>query len=68
MRSQGSAAEVEARRRLAVQWVADGWKQKDVAAFLGVTERAVNVWAAAHRTGGDEGTCAWSELPRYCED
>ena len=55
MRSQGSAAELEARRRLAVQRVAEGWKQKDVAAFLGVTERAVNGWVAAHRKAGDEG-------------
>jgi|SRR5271166_2066541 len=55
MRSQGSAEELEARRRLAVQRVAEGWKQKDVAAFLGVTERAVNGWVAAHRRAGDDG-------------
>jgi transposase len=55
MRSQGSAAELEARRRLAVQRVAEGWKQKEVAAFLGVTERAVNGWVAAHRKAGAEG-------------
>jgi transposase len=55
MRSQGSAAELEARRRLAVQRVAEGWKQKDVAAFLGVSERAVNGWVAAHRRAGDDG-------------
>jgi transposase len=55
MRSQGSAAELEARRRLAVQRVAEGWKQKDVAAFLGVTERAVNGWVAARRLAGDDG-------------
>lgn len=55
MRSQGSAEELEARRRLAVRRVAEGWKQKDVAAFLGVTERAVNGWVAAHRKLGDAG-------------
>jgi transposase len=55
MRSQGSAAELEARRRLAVQRVAEGWKQKDVAAFLGVTERAVNGWVSAYRRAGDDG-------------
>src|SRR5262245_18664533 len=55
MRSQGSPAELEARRRLAVQRVAEGWKQKDVAEFLGVTERAVNGWVAAHRRAGDDG-------------
>jgi transposase len=55
MRSTGTAAELEARRRLAVRRVAEGWKQKDVAAFLGVTERAVRGWVAAHREAGDEG-------------
>jgi transposase len=40
---------------LAVQRVAEGGKQNDVAAFLGFTERAVNGWVAAHRTAGDEG-------------
>lgn len=55
MRSQGSAAELEARRLLAVRRVAEGWLQKDVAAFLGVTERAVRGWVAAHRQAGDDG-------------
>ena len=54
MRFHGSSAELEARRRLAVQrvnesWkqkdavqrVNESWKQKDVAAFLGVTPRAI---------------------------
>jgi transposase len=55
MRSQGSAEELEARRRPAVQRVAEGWLQKEVAAFLGVSERAVNGWVAAHRKLGDAG-------------
>jgi len=55
MRPTGSSAELEARRRLAVQRVNEGWKQKDVAAFLGVTDRAVRAWVAAHRKSGDEG-------------
>jgi len=46
MRSKGSASELEQRRRLAVQRVAEGWQQKDVAAFLGVSECAVGRWAA----------------------
>jgi len=50
----GLAAGLEARRRLAVQRVAEGWKQQDVAAFLGVTERAVNGSVAAHRKAGDQ--------------
>jgi transposase len=55
MRSKGSASELEQRRRLAVRRVAEGWKQKDVAAFLGVSERAVGRWLAAHRAAGDDG-------------
>lgn len=55
MRSQGSAAELEKRRRLAVQRVAEGWTQKAVADFLGVTPRAVGSWVAAHRKSGDAG-------------
>ena len=58
MRSQGTAEELERRRRLAVQRVAEGWKQKDVAEFLGVTERTVSRWMAAHRDGGDEALAA----------
>jgi transposase len=55
MRPTGSSTELEARRRLAVRRVGEGWKQKDVAAFLGVTERAVRGWVAAHREAGDDG-------------
>jgi len=54
MRSQGTARELEQRRQLAVRRVLDGWKQKDVAAFLGVTERTVSRWMTAYRTGGDD--------------
>lgn len=55
MRPTGSSTELEARRRLAVQRVNEGWKQKDVAAFLGVSTRAVGGWVAAHRKAGEEG-------------
>ena len=58
MRSQGTAQELEQRRRLAVQRVNGGWKQTDVAAFLGVTERAVTRWMAAYRKGGDAAIAA----------
>ena len=53
--SRGTAAEREARRRLAVQRVTDGWTQQQVAAFLGVSARAVGMWVAAHRGRGDAG-------------
>jgi transposase len=55
MRSKGSAAELEQRRRLAVRRVHEGWKQRDVAAFLGVSERAVGRWVAAERRQGEDG-------------
>jgi hypothetical protein len=35
MRSQGTALELEARRRLAVERVLAGYRQRAVAAFLG---------------------------------
>src|SRR3974390_3295788 len=55
MRPTGTSTDLEARRRLAVRRVNEGWKQKDVAAFLGVTDRAVRGWVAAHRQAGDDG-------------
>ena len=55
MRPHGSSTELEGRRRLAVQRVNEGWKQKDVAAFLGVSDRAVRGRVAAYRKAGDEG-------------
>ena len=58
MRSQGTAQELEQRRRLAVQRVLEGWKQRDVAAFLGATERAVSRWMAADRRGGEAAIAA----------
>ena len=45
----------EARRRQAVQKVNEGWKQADVASFLGVHPVTVNKWVRAHRAGGDDG-------------
>lgn len=55
MKPTGSASELEARRRLAVARVNEGWKQKDVAAFLGVSTKAVGNWVAAYRASGDGG-------------
>jgi transposase len=55
MRSKGTASELEARRRLAVQRVNEGWEQKDVAAYLGVSTRAVGNWVAAYRAAGEDG-------------
>jgi len=58
MRSKGTAAELEARRRLAVQRVNDGWKRADVAAFLGVHLETVGEWVRAHAAGGDQALAA----------
>ncbi len=55
MKRTGPASELEARRRLAVTRVNEGWKQKDVAAFLGVSLKAVGNWVATHRAAGDDG-------------
>lgn len=55
MKPTGPASELEARRRLAVARVNEGWSQKDVAAFLGVSTRAVGKWMVAYRADGDEG-------------
>ena len=46
---------MEARRRLAVARVNEGWKHKDVAAFLGVSLKSVGNWIAAYRASGDDG-------------
>ena len=54
MTPRGPADQLEARRRLAVTRVKEGCKQKDIAAFLGVSLKAVSKWVAAHKAGGDE--------------
>lgn len=55
MKNTGSVSELEARRRLAVTRVNEGWAQKDVATFLGVSTKAVGNWMAAYRAAGDDG-------------
>jgi transposase len=58
MRSKGTASELEARRRLAIQRVSGGWTQVDVAAFLGVHPVTVAKWVARYRAAGDGGLAA----------
>jgi transposase len=53
-----TSADKEARRRLAVLRVCEGWSQKDVAAFLGVHPVTVNKWVRAHRADPDAGLAA----------
>jgi transposase len=45
----------EARRLLAVERVNQGYSQTDVAAFLGVSDRAVRYWMKAYRARGRDG-------------
>jgi transposase len=58
MRSHGTAAELEARRRLAVAKCNDGWTQAAVADFLGVHPVTVAKWVARCRQGGAAGLAA----------
>jgi transposase len=55
MRTPGSADELEFRRRLAVQRLADGYSTQEVADFLGVDPSTVRRWSAAFRDRGDTG-------------
>ena len=48
-------AEQEARRRLAVTRVGEGWSPAGAAAFLGVHVETVRRWVRAHRAAGDDG-------------
>jgi transposase len=54
MRPQGSAPELERRRKRAVQAVKEGSSVAEVARVLGVTDRSVRRWVAAERDEGGE--------------
>lgn len=58
MRSKGSAAALEATRRLAVQQVSGGLAQTAVAQVLGVHPVTVAKWMARHRARGEQGLAA----------
>jgi transposase len=58
MRSKGSASDLEAVRRRAVQLVLDGRTQAAVAIALGVHRVTVAKWMARHRAAGDRGLAA----------
>ena len=55
MRTPGSANELEYRRRLAVERVADGYSTQEVADFLGVDPSTVRRWRVGFRDRGDAG-------------
>jgi transposase len=58
MRSKGTASELEARRRIAVDKLCEGWTQVAIADFLGVHPVTVAKWVARHRQEGDAGLAA----------
>ena len=58
MRTPGTPAELEFRRRLAVQRLLDGYTADEVAAFLNVSPRTVWRWLALTRGQGPEGLSA----------
>jgi transposase len=58
MRTTGSPAELEHRRRLAVERVLDGYSTVEVADFLGVDPSSVRRWIAAFRRKGVAGLAA----------
>lgn len=64
MRSKGTASELEARRRIAVTKLSEGWSQVQVANFLEVHPVTVAKWAARHRLEGDGGLAARPSLGR----
>jgi transposase len=55
MRPQGTGAELERRRRLAVARVRSDYTQQEVADFLGVCPRSVQRWMRAYREHGMAG-------------
>lgn len=55
MRPEGTPLELQRRRHLAVQGIAEGYSPAAVADFLGVTPRSVWRWLAAFRRQGDDG-------------
>jgi len=55
MRTHGTSAELERRRRLAVRRANSGYTQQEVADFFGVHVRSVQRWVQAYREQGPAG-------------
>jgi transposase len=62
MSTEGTSVELQRRRHLAVQRIAEGYSAEEVADFLDVTVRSVWRWLAAFRRYGDDGLAAWPGL------
>jgi len=64
MRPQGSAEELERRRRRAVELIDQGEDKKSVARILGVQLRSVDRWLQHRREQGDAGIAAKPHPPK----
>jgi transposase len=58
MRTEGSPAELERRRRLAVQRAHEGYATEEIADLLGVDPSSVRRWVAAARDRGPQALAA----------
>src|SRR5947209_3738058 len=58
MRTEGTPAVLEYRRRLAIERAQDGYSTQDIADFLGVRPRSVRRWLAAFHQQGQPGLAA----------
>lgn len=52
MRPKGSAADLEARRKQAIDLLGEGWSPTEVAKMLGVSRQSVHRWMAKAEEGG----------------
>ena len=66
MRPHGSAAQLEARRRRALELLDLGTHPQDVASQLGVTRRSVDIWRKKYREQGEEAILAKPHPGRAC--
>lgn len=68
MRPKGTAAELEARRRRAVQLLDQGWRVQDVAAAVGASRKSVYLWkqAAGRHGARSRGLAAKPPYVRAC--
>jgi transposase len=64
MRTTGSPAFLEYRRRLAIERIDEGYSTEEVAEFLGVDPSSVRRWLAAYRRHGDDALAARPVLGR----
>jgi transposase len=58
MRPEGTPGELQRRRHLAIQRIAEGYSTEEVADFLDVAPRSVWRWLAAYRRHGEDGLVA----------